>query len=523
MGLGIIKVRHVDVPGTTRFFGDAASTDTGCESLKRDGDMVLIPQPSDDPRDPLNWPLWKRDLMFGLLCGGCIMAATLGPILATNTFVLLIQFHTTFADIASLTGFQLVGVATAAPFLLATSRVYGKRHAYLLGCLFLFTSAIWAAEAATYKSLLAARIVQGIGILPFEALLVASVGDMYFVHQRGLRIAVASLALIGTTFLTPIVVGRMTHSIGWRWSFRLVALFSGLFGIGVFLYGPEHVYPRSNLVPGIKEIQEKEGTIIVYPYKEQTFVQSLVIFSGRKSADKLWKLILRPFPLFFTHPAIIWGCLIQGTFVGWITMVGAVIAALYSGPPHWLNETHIGYLYTSPFVGSIIAFVYLGWTADWSVKYLTRRNNNIYEPEFRIVQILPGLIIGSIGIFGFGISCAKGYSTTVGGIFFGCIAFGLIVAATASSAYIVDGYRSLNVEGFICLLMFKNFFGFALTQKVADWIMQTPVDQLDTKMFNIIGIVQVVVCLTCIPMYVYGKKCRDFTHRYDVLKYLGLD
>ncbi|OLL23392.1 Protein HOL1, partial [Neolecta irregularis DAH-3] len=126
-------------------------------------------------------------------------------------------------------------------------------------------------------------------------------------------------------------------------------------------------------------------------------------------------------------------------------------------------------------------------------------------------------------IFGFGLASARGYSTTVGGIFFGFIAFGLIFAATASSAYIVDGYRSLNVEGFICLLMFKNFFGFFLTQKVADWIMSTPVDQLDTKMFNIIGVIQVFVCLTCIPMYVYGKKCRDFTHRYDVLKYLGLD
>lgn len=24
--------------------------------------ILLVPQPSDDPADPLNWPLWKRDL-----------------------------------------------------------------------------------------------------------------------------------------------------------------------------------------------------------------------------------------------------------------------------------------------------------------------------------------------------------------------------------------------------------------------------------------------------------------------------
>ena len=31
---------------------------------KTKGDIVLIPQPSDDPNDPLNWPLWKKALAF---------------------------------------------------------------------------------------------------------------------------------------------------------------------------------------------------------------------------------------------------------------------------------------------------------------------------------------------------------------------------------------------------------------------------------------------------------------------------
>jgi hypothetical protein len=27
---------------------------------KADSDIVLIPQPSDDPNDPLKWPAWKK-------------------------------------------------------------------------------------------------------------------------------------------------------------------------------------------------------------------------------------------------------------------------------------------------------------------------------------------------------------------------------------------------------------------------------------------------------------------------------
>jgi hypothetical protein len=33
-------------------------------STGRDRDIILVPQPSDSPRDPLNWPLWRKDFIF---------------------------------------------------------------------------------------------------------------------------------------------------------------------------------------------------------------------------------------------------------------------------------------------------------------------------------------------------------------------------------------------------------------------------------------------------------------------------
>jgi hypothetical protein len=33
--------------------------------VKEHTDVVLIPQPTDDPNDPLNWPLWKKLAAFG--------------------------------------------------------------------------------------------------------------------------------------------------------------------------------------------------------------------------------------------------------------------------------------------------------------------------------------------------------------------------------------------------------------------------------------------------------------------------
>lgn len=66
------------MPGTTLFSQDpnaiAESQYAGVDlaSLKhgtgRDAHIVLVPQPSDDPNDPLNWPRWKKHLTYGVLC-----------------------------------------------------------------------------------------------------------------------------------------------------------------------------------------------------------------------------------------------------------------------------------------------------------------------------------------------------------------------------------------------------------------------------------------------------------------------
>ena len=98
------------------------------------------------------------------------------------------------------TGYHLLGVGMAGFLFVASARVWGKRHLwprlsqgfshtvltpdrYLLGTVLIIISSAWGGAAGTnYKSLLWARIIQGVGLAPFEALVNASVGDLYFVH-----------------------------------------------------------------------------------------------------------------------------------------------------------------------------------------------------------------------------------------------------------------------------------------------------------------------------------------------------
>ncbi|KAI9821599.1 MAG: hypothetical protein M1832_003273 [Thelocarpon impressellum] len=544
MGLGVLEDRHTEnVPGTSVVLGP----DVASSRLKKDcsgpTDIILVPQPSDDPNDPLNWPIWRRDLIVVILSLVSVMAAALSPILAANTLTLSLQFRRDFTAIALLTGYHLCGVGVAGVFFVASARVWGRRHLYLLGTVFLIVTSAWAGASRSYESLLAARVFQGIAVAPFEALVNASVGDLYFVHQRGVRMALTNLALFGSAFFTPIVVGKMTYTIGWPWSFYFVAIFSALLLPLVVFFVPETAYRRpphlntdiahsdgsrsrpqegagglpnggESLVMAKsgagEEVQDGGGAAI----PKVGFAESLMPFNGRKTDQSFFALLLRPFPLFF-QPAVFWACLIQGTLIGWTVLIGVVLAAIFLGPPLFFNEVETGYMYTGAFVGAVLGFVFSGLFSDWSARFMTRRNGGVYEPEFRIVLVIPQLICGCAGLYGFGITGANvaKYGFIWPDIFFALEVMGMVIGAVASALYIVDAYRDISTEAFTCLLIFKNIFSFGLTWSAYGWILDNGIQTT----FYIIASVQVAICLLSIPMYIYGKRIRAYSHRHDIL------
>lgn len=90
----------------------------------------------------------------------------------------------------------------------------GRRPVYLITTLGLAVSCFWAAESTSFPSLAAARAIQGLCMgefywtcdirralltfkAPFEALIPASVGDIWHVHERGFRMSIFNLGVLG--------------------------------------------------------------------------------------------------------------------------------------------------------------------------------------------------------------------------------------------------------------------------------------------------------------------------------------
>lgn len=474
-----------------------------------------------------------------------VLASTLSPLLAANSVSLVIYFNEcleppcdptraeySIDDVALLTGYHLLGVGIAGFIFVAMARVWGKRHLYILGTVLIIISSAWGgASNRNFDSLMAARVFQGVGLAPFEALVNVSVGDLYFVHERGKRMALTNLSLFGGAFLTPVIVGKVTSTLGWQWTFYFIAIFMACLLPAVILYCPETSYTRnvsintdntswddntaerSSSSHELRETYapEKSGQDPTSPrpttssdaaHHEPTrdfkFItrEHIMPFNGRKTSESFFKLLLRPFPLFF-HPGIFWACLIQGAIIGWTVLIGIVLAAIMIGAPLFFDEVKTGYMYTGAFIGAIIGFVIAGVLSDSSAKWLTKKNNGIYEPEFRMILVIPQLIFGAAGLYGFGWTSEHTvrYGWFWPDFFFALEVCGMVIGAVASALYIVDAHKEIATEGFTCLLVFKNIFSFGLTYSGLHWLRKGI-----WGVFWVISTVQVIICLATVPM-----------------------
>ena len=65
------------------------------------------------------------------------------------------------------------------------ANTFGRRPVILSSLLLLILSSMWAGLTTNFNSLLAARLVMGIGGGPADAVSPDVVGEIFFVHQRG--------------------------------------------------------------------------------------------------------------------------------------------------------------------------------------------------------------------------------------------------------------------------------------------------------------------------------------------------
>jgi Major Facilitator Superfamily len=190
----------------------------------------------------------------------------------------------------------------------------------------------------------------------------------------------------------------------------------------------------------------------------KSYLHSLNPFPGRLSHDNWFKIALRPFIL-FAYPAVLWSALVYALSIGWLIVLSESVSVIYRNRATY-NFTSIqtGLVYISPFVGSIFGTAVAGKVSDLIVRWMARRNDGVYEPEFRLVMALPIALATTIGLMGFGWSAQEKDSWIVPTFFFGILSFGASLGSTTSITFCVDSYRQYAGEALVTLNFSKSIF-----------------------------------------------------------------
>ncbi|CAK3793188.1 MFS general substrate transporter [Lecanosticta acicola] len=248
---------------------------------------------------------------------------------------------------------------------------------------------------------------------------------------------------------------------------------------------------------------------------KQSWLQQLKPYSGRMSHDKWIRVATRPFIL-FAYPSLLWSALVYSLSVGWLIVLSESVTAIYkSRDTYNFSSLQAGLVYISPFVGGVLGTAVAGKFSDLLVRWLARKNGGLYEPEFRLIMAIPITITTVIGLMGFGWSAQEHDAWIVPTVFFGLISFGCSLGSTTSITFAVDSYRQYAGEALVTLNFSKNVLhGLVWSLFFNKWLESDG----SKDVFLAIGVIQLALLLTTIPMYVYGKRARMWTVRRNLME-----
>ncbi|EME82910.1 uncharacterized protein MYCFIDRAFT_203446 [Pseudocercospora fijiensis CIRAD86] len=445
---------HVELlPGTELM------TDVGSHHFVKGKSHVLVPQPSDDSHDPLNWsPFWKS-------C--CIIAATMvtftqgfGPLALAPMFPAYIkEFDSDLHHVVKFTGVCILVLGFSNFIWVPISTSCGRRPVYILSQLICLASSIWRAKATTYGQFMGACVLNGIGAGPAETIQPQVIADIFFLHDRGFWNTLYWVAYMGSLMVGPIVSGVMDLHIGWRSFWWLNA---GLLGLSIlmviFMFPETKWHPARDPWLGKGAPSRLQwGVYTPSPNPLKSIFLDLWI---------PWKLFMFPI-VEFSSFVVSWSC---SSFL----TINLTQSQNFAAPPYNFSPQSIGFMNFAILAGAIIGLVTAGPLSDWVSARATKKNRGIREPEMRLPAMIPYVLIMILGNFIVAFGYDRKWSWEVI-VIVGFACAGLQVAALPAMAttYAVDSYKPVAGSLMVSITVNKNLWGYGFAEFITPWVVKS--------------------------------------------------
>lgn len=271
--------------------------------------------------------------------------------------------------------------------------MYGRAILYK-SCMLLFAVFnVACAVANSLGSLIAFRFLAGImGSCPVT-LGTGSIADLMPREKRAGAMGAYVLGAVFGPSIGPIAGGFLAPSAGWRWTFWLVAIASGIMSILAMVFIRES-YPYVILERKAGKLRKQTGNLSLHS----------VMSNGKSARDHFAFSILRPLKMLLS-PIIFSLSLYVSLVYSYLYLCFTTFEVVFSR--YGFNSGEAGLATLGIGAGSVIGVIACGATAEKVSKYLTAKFGGDPIPEYRLPAMIVGAFCTPLGLFWYGWSAEK--------------------------------------------------------------------------------------------------------------------
>ncbi|CAK7210190.1 hypothetical protein SBRCBS47491_000693 [Sporothrix bragantina] len=472
---------------------DASDDGDASAALKRapDGRTILIPQPSEDPNDPLNWS-WTVKHLTLLIVACTAFLPDYGS--ATGAVTLIAQ-----AAEWGMTQDEVNHSQAGNVFMLGAGGIFVVIFAAYLGRLpvvwwFLVVStatAAWCAGATTFNSFMAARILNGFFSTVCQVSGLIFIQDMFFFHERARKINVWASFFVISPYMGPLLTAFMLTAEPWPVPFWVYTAMTAACFVSATLFLRETYYDRRIAVAD----QPAKGNRIQQ-------IVGISQFRSRHLRNSFGQAVWRTVSVIL-KPTVFLVCVYYMLTFAWVVGINTTLSILLQ-PIYNFGVLQIGYFYFTPVVAVILGEVAGHWLHDAVAKQYIRSHKGHFEPEVRLRAIFVSLPFMIIGIVVLGQSLEHEWHYMVTSVTWGLYVFGIMITTVAVSSYCLDSYPEASGEVSAWVNFSRTIGGFIISYFQVAWATK----QGPATSFGIQGAVMAAAFILILVIIWWGKAMR---------------
>ncbi|KAL2811604.1 major facilitator superfamily domain-containing protein [Aspergillus granulosus] len=500
----------------------------GSTKLINDSEVVLVPTPSNDPNGkisyPLNLPVWQKYVIL-LIVG--LFAAT-GNLMTSGMSAFLPAVQASYNgdpktnDLITWPAFFMgVGNLIAIPL----SYAVGRRPIYLFSTILLAFGCLWCAKSKSLGSHIAGRDIMSIAAGTCEALCPIIVQEIFYLHERGKVVAAFSaLQTVGTAALiiaSPYIASDT--NLGWRWWYGTFGCVSGAVAVLSIIFVKETKYERSVEALNGEGI-ESDGIhapvttrtareLDNVNYRPRSFVRDMAPWSSNAQWSLTIECCKQMCQVFF-FPNVLWLILLNSAGLGIYVLMSALFAEVLLKPPYLWAFNTLGYVFTGQIATAVAVPIVCGYFSDLTTRWLSKRNNGVSEPEYRLLAVILPTVAILISTIIYGRTAEHPENWTWAGIAvtLNFEYFGFVGIVVSSFVYCMDAYPQRVDAALVLICSCRGFIGFGISYGAIAFVNKAGYEGA----FNICAGIMGALMFIGIFVYVFGRQIRRKTERFAV-------